>query len=72
MKELRKTKLLENEGKLQAATPEALTKIKELEGQEMCEIVQKRINKYLNDTREPEEAVRPVELRKLPVCCRQF
>ncbi|CAM6088774.1 unnamed protein product [Calypogeia fissa] len=53
IKEGRKTNQRENEKGLQAATPGALLKIKELEGQEMCEIIQEKINKYLNDNRDP-------------------
>ncbi|KAL2649813.1 hypothetical protein R1flu_017941 [Riccia fluitans] len=50
----RKRAQLENELELQNATCTTLQKIKDLEGQEMCEIIQERINVYLNDHRDPE------------------
>ncbi|KAL3702245.1 hypothetical protein R1sor_020267 [Riccia sorocarpa] len=50
----RKRSQLENELELQNATCTTLEKIKDLEGQEMCEIIQERINVYLNEHREPE------------------
>ncbi|OAE20430.1 hypothetical protein AXG93_4905s1300 [Marchantia polymorpha subsp. ruderalis] len=50
----RKKAQLENELELQNATCATLQKIKDLEGQEMCEIIQERINVYLNENREPE------------------